>query len=175
MWKKQFGLFLDGRIWRCKGRLEKAELPYSARYPALLPKNHPLTVLIIRECHECVIHNGVKETLEEMRSKYWIIYGKQVVLQVLFKCVICQWYEGLPQSAPQPPSLPQFRVKETSIHICWTGFCRTAVHQDPRTSDRKKVWICLYTCCVVRAVHLDVVPDMTVDAFLRCFRRFTSR
>ena len=26
MWKKQFGLFNDGRIWRCKGRLEKAEL-----------------------------------------------------------------------------------------------------------------------------------------------------
>ena len=23
MWKKQFGLFLDERIWRCKGRLEK--------------------------------------------------------------------------------------------------------------------------------------------------------
>ena len=31
--------------------------------------------LIIRECHEYVIHNGVKETLEQTRSKYWIIYS----------------------------------------------------------------------------------------------------
>ena len=56
IWKKQFGLFLDGRIWRCKGRLEKVELQYSARYPASLPKNHPLTVLIIRESHERVMN-----------------------------------------------------------------------------------------------------------------------
>ena len=39
----------------------------------------------------------------------------------------------------------------------------------------KKVWICLYTCCVVRAVHLDLVPDMSTPAFLRSFRRFTAR
>ena len=79
MWKKQFSLFLDGRIWRCKGRLEKADLPYSAKYSALLPKQHALTDLIIRESHECVMHNGVKEILAETRSKYWIIYGRQSV------------------------------------------------------------------------------------------------
>ena len=39
----------------------------------------------------------------------------------------------------------------------------------------KKTWMCLYTCCVVRAVHLDLVPDLTTPAFLRCFRRFVSR
>ena len=89
MWKGQFGLFLDGRIWRCKGRLEKADLPFSTRHPALLPKHHPLTDLIIRESHERVMHNGVKETLAETRSKYWIIHGRQCVRRVLFKYVIC--------------------------------------------------------------------------------------
>ena len=39
----------------------------------------------------------------------------------------------------------------------------------------KKVWICLYTCCVVRAVHLDLVSDQTTPAFLRCFKRFVAR
>ena len=38
-----------------------------------------------------------------------------------------------------------------------------------------KVWICLFTCCVVRAVHLDLVPDLTTPAFLRCFKRFVAR
>ena len=38
-----------------------------------------------------------------------------------------------------------------------------------------KVWICLYTCCVVRAVHLDLVPDMTAEAFIRSFKCFTAR
>ena len=123
MW--QFGLFLDGNIWRCKGRLENAEFPYSARHPALLPNHHPLTVLIIRESHERVMHNGVKETLAEARSKYWIIHGRQIVRQVLLKCVICRQYEGLPQPAPRPPPLPQFRVREepafTYVGLDFTG------------------------------------------------------
>ena len=37
------------------------------------------------------------------------------------------------------------------------------------------MWLCLFTCCVVRAVHLDLVPDMTTSAFLRCLKRFVSR
>ena len=47
--------------------------------------------------------------------------------------------------------------------------------RDMVTSATRKVWICLYTCCVTRAVHLDIVPDMTAQAFIRCFKRFTSR
>ena len=34
---------------------------------------------------------------------------------------------------------------------------------------------CLYTCCVTRAVHLEVVPDLMTAAFLRCLKRFTAR
>ena len=41
--------------------------------------------------------------------------------------------------------------------------------------DAKKVWICLYTCCATRAVHLEVVPNMTTEAFINCFRLFTAR
>ena len=41
--------------------------------------------------------------------------------------------------------------------------------------NNKKVWICLYTCCVVRGVHLELVPDLTADSFLRCFKQFTAR
>lgn len=44
------------------------------------------------------------------------------------------------------------------------------------TSDEeRKVWICLFTCCSTREVHFEVVPNMTSEAFLRCFRRFVAR
>ena len=39
----------------------------------------------------------------------------------------------------------------------------------------KKVWLCLFTCCTTRAVHLDTVPDLTADSFLRCFKCFSAR
>ena len=42
-------------------------------------------------------------------------------------------------------------------------------------SKRRKVWLCLYTCCVTRAVYLDLVPNQNALTFLRRFKRFTSR
>ena len=47
--------------------------------------------------------------------------------------------------------------------------------KEPSRSSEAKVWICLFTCCVVRAIHLEVVPDMTTQSFIRSFKRFTAR
>ena len=38
-----------------------------------------------------------------------------------------------------------------------------------------KVYVCLFTCATTRAVHLELVTDMTASAFLRAFRRFAGR
>ena len=37
------------------------------------------------------------------------------------------------------------------------------------------MYICLFTCATTRAVHLEVVLDMTVNSFMLAFWRFTSR
>ena len=45
-----------------------------------------------------------------------------------------------------------------------------------RGSDgEQKVYICLFTCPASRAVHLEIVNDLTPECFLQAFRRFTSR
>ena len=63
-WKQQFNLVLDeNRIWRCKGRLENANITDSAKYSILLDSSHHLTYLIVQRCHERMFHNGTKETL----------------------------------------------------------------------------------------------------------------
>ena len=38
-----------------------------------------------------------------------------------------------------------------------------------------KVWICLFTCCITRAVHLELVLDMSALTFIRCLKRFIAR
>ena len=40
---------------------------------------------------------------------------------------------------------------------------------------KTKVYICFFTCATTRAIHLEVVEDLTVEAFLLAFRRFASR
>ena len=84
MWRRQFGLYQDGDgIWRCGGRLGHANIPPETKHPALLPRNHYLTELMVRRAHERVIHNGVKETLTELRSRFWIIKGRSLVRKLI--------------------------------------------------------------------------------------------
>lgn len=174
---KQFNLFKDeGGVWRCGGRLANAELPYAVKFPILLPRSHPITSLIVKQAHEHVIHNGVKETLTEIRSQYWIPRGRSLTRKIIHQCVTCRRFEGLPFKAPQPPPLPECRVKETPA-FSFTGvdFAGPLMINTTQSSHSTKVWIALFTCYVTRAVHLDVVPDQSTLAFIRCLKRFVAR
>ena len=76
--QEQLGLYEDTDfVIRCEGRLEKAALNYETRFPAILPRDSTTTDLIVRKAHEDVFHHGVKATLNEVRSKYWITKGRQ--------------------------------------------------------------------------------------------------
>ena len=45
-----------------------------------------------------------------------------------------------------------------------------------RKSSRDTVYIALFACFASsRAVHLDLVPDLSTETFLRCLKRFISR
>lgn len=177
LWKHQFDLFVDeSQLWRCGGRMSNSGLPSSAQTPILLDKNHPLTALIVMEAHRRVMHNGVKETLTELRSVYWLVRGRQFVRRVIHRCLKCRKLEGQPyQSVPSPP-LPEYRVRR-SRPFCYTGvdFAGPLYVKQSVISESRKVWLCLYTCCATRAVHLDLVPNLSALAFLRSFKRFTSR
>ncbi|XP_074629582.1 uncharacterized protein LOC141887215 [Acropora palmata] len=110
-WEGEFGVFSDPNgILRCGGRLGNADLSESQRHPALLDANHHVTPLILRACHERVHHNGVKETLTELRSRFWIVRGRQVEKKLLHECAICRRLQGKPYSPPTAPSLPSFRI-----------------------------------------------------------------
>ena len=80
LWRHQLELFLDQhKVWRCGGRLNKADIPYSTKHPILLSKQHRLATLIAEYAHERTMHGGVKETLTEIRSK--LVCKRQTVCE----------------------------------------------------------------------------------------------
>ena len=48
------------------------------------------------------------------------------------------------------------------------------VKTDAITQWNGKVWLCLNTCCVVRAVHVDILFDLSVQSFIKSFKRFAA-
>ena len=176
-WKHKLGLFKDENgVWRCGGRMSNSSLPPSAQNPILLNPNHHLTNLLVLEAHKRVLHNGTRETLAELRSTYWVVRGRQVVKKLLHSCVTCRRYEGAPCKGISSPPLPDFRVsKSRPFQTTGVDFAGPLYVRASDVSRTTKVWMVLYTCYVTRAVHLDLVQEMSAETFLRSFRRFTAR
>ena len=144
-WKQQFKMFMDEfGLWRCGGRLTNPDMPQPSKHPNLLETTHPVTTLIVKDCHEKVMHNGVRETLSELRSRYWINRGRSFIRRILHECLVCKKMQGQHYINPRSPPLPEFRVQQaqpfTSCGVDYAG--------PLYLKDTSKVWISLFTCCV---------------------------
>ena len=81
---KQLGLRLtsDGLI-RSFGRLQNSDLSYESKMPMLIPKEHYLTTLSIRDVHERNnLHPGTSRVLSKVREKFWIPGGRRAINSV---------------------------------------------------------------------------------------------
>jgi len=101
-----------GGVLKCRGRLENSDLDMESQEPIILAKDHRLTKLLIEECHRKVHHGGIRVTLGELRSRFWVPKGRQVVKKVLRECVTYKKEQCKPFGAPPTAALPEFRVRE---------------------------------------------------------------
>jgi len=102
--------FLDDEgLIRVGGRLRNAQVSYSRRYPIVLPCNHHITTLIIRDAHYRSLHSGVQTLLSNLQESFWILSAKSTVRKVLRGCIVC--FKAKPVSAQQiMGDLPENRV-----------------------------------------------------------------
>lgn len=160
----KFGLREDEEgLVRCKGRLEYSDLECETREPIILPKKHHLTFLQIKQCHDKLLHSGVRSTLAELRSRFWVPKGRQVVKRVLNQCVVSKKLEGRSFAQPPTASLREFRVKPappfSRVGVDFAG----PLFVKAKNGQMRKVYITLFTCCVTTAVHLELVDDLSVE------------
>ena len=173
------GLFEDQKgILRCGGRLHNVPLSYDARFPIILPQKHPITELVIRKYHNRVMHNGMKGTLTDVRSRFWIVRGRRAVHDVISRCVTCKKLEGLAYSASPQPPLPHFSVSDdfasSRLRVGFTGpvFVKDLYSRSKRCN---KAYIAIIICASSRTVHLELLPDLSTPSFLKSFKRLIAR
>ena len=173
--QKQLRLELDDLgILRCCGRLQNANLSEQAKYPKLLPRREHFTQLLIQYVHERLIHCGVSHTLASLRHEYWILKGRMEVKTVLSRRLVCRRQEGPSFCLPRMPPWPKERVAQ-SKPFQYIGLDYLGPLLVKEGSEVVKVWVCLFTCLTIRAIHLEWVMNLTPDKFLSCLRRFVAR
>ena len=75
--EKSLKVFEDG-FKRLKGRFGNTGFDYDVRHPLLVRGGESwFTILLVRDCHERVMHSGVEATLSRLRRRFWLVRGRQ--------------------------------------------------------------------------------------------------
>ncbi|XP_062704017.1 uncharacterized protein LOC134286424 [Aedes albopictus] len=168
--------FLDSEgIIRVGGSLRLSDQPFLAKHPALLPSNHPLARLIAKSYHLALIHGGGRLTLAAMREKFWPIHGR-LVRSVLRSCYRCARANFVPTSQ-HIGQLPLHRITPGRPFVVTGMDYAGPVYLKPvhKRAVAMKAYICIFICFCTKAVHIELVSDLSTQAFLSARRRFIAR
>ena len=163
-------ILVDGIIY-VKSRI--MHNPEKKQNLILLPSEHHFTELIIWNCHRSLHHSGVRDIMAKLRNDYWIIRMRQTIKRVLHSCVICNRWRAKHYNVEVSP-LPPERVTYTrSFSASGLDFAGPVILYD--TPVGEKAYILLFTCTSTRAVHLELVSNLSTYNFLLAFKRFVGR
>ncbi|XP_011860104.1 PREDICTED: uncharacterized protein LOC105557467 [Vollenhovia emeryi] len=170
--------FLDQEdLLRVGGRLRHSALPYETKHQLILPSHNRFTQLVIEHEHARLLHAGPQATLGALRLQYWILGARGIIRAIVHKCVPC--FKAGPRASQQVMgNLPSFRVKPSrpfdnlGVDYCGPIFVREG---NRRNARRSKAWIAIFVCLVTKAVHIELVTNLSTEGLLNALKRFIGR
>ncbi|XP_068209384.1 uncharacterized protein [Palaemon carinicauda] len=171
--------FLDEQgILRVGGRIVNSDLSLKEKKPIIVPGRHHTAMLLVRHYHGKVRHQGRHFTDGAVRSAgLWIVGGKRLISSFIHKCVTCrklkrktecQIMSDLPEDRLEPS--PPF----TNVRVDAFGPWRIVSRRTRGGYANSKRWAILFSCLVTRAVHIELIEEMSSSAFINALRRFIS-
>ena len=155
-----------------RGRLSKASLLMTSRYPLILDSNYTAIRLLIQHTHELNCHCGPEQIRNFLMESYWILQCRAVVKQTFRHCRRLIQDVSIPKMADlhreRLPKIPQIVFETTGLDFIWPF----PVKNDNKLFSR---YVLLFTCLVLRAVHLEVWNNLSTDQTIICIRSFVSR
>jgi len=171
--------FLDeDHIVRVGGRLKNAAtLDVDQRHPIVLPADCHFTRLLFKYEHERCMHGGPQATLCSLRTRYWPLNGRNIARSIVHECVTCFRYKPIVVQ-PILGNLPAERVEPTRAFLsCGIDFAgpfmiKTSMR---RNAPLVKAYVCIFVCFSTKAVHIELVGDLSTPAFINALNRFFDR
>ncbi|XP_054868653.1 uncharacterized protein LOC129349462 [Amphiprion ocellaris] len=166
--------FVDEQgVLRVGGRLTRSSLHPHIKHPAIIPKSSHVSTLLIKHFHEKVQHQGRGLTVNELRSNgLWITGCSSAVASHIFKCTTCRRYRRNTQDQ-RMSDLPEDRM-ETTPPFSYRGIdCFGPFYVKDGRKELKRYGL-LFTCMCSRSIHIEMLEDLTSDAFINALRCFIS-
>lgn len=175
---QRLSLFVDEfGLSRVGGRIRYTRFAFEKKHPAVIPPKHHLSLLIMKNEHLRLLHAGPQFLLSSIREKFWPIQGRNLARLVVHHCVTC--FRSKPRNpTPLMGNLPASRATLLHpFHITGVDYAGPIFVKDKkgRGSKTNPAYICLFVCFAVKAVHIELVTDLTTECFLAAFRMFVSR
>lgn len=170
-------IFMDENgLLRIDGRVRYANIPYDTRFPILLPSDHKLSLLIARAIHIKTLHGGPSLILATMRQRFWPLRGRDLARRTVRRCVTC--FRCQPKSTTQIMApLPAVRLTQarpflfSGMDYCGPFFIRPLNGRGASV----KMYVALFICLVVKAVHIEIVADLTAVSCVNAVKRIVGR
>ncbi|XP_055527503.1 uncharacterized protein LOC129720107 [Wyeomyia smithii] len=165
----------DGLI-HVGGRLLNASIPESRKHPFILNHHHLLTLLIMRHYHLKLFHAGQQLLIASVRERFWPTSIHSLARRVIHECIAC--LKNKPKVLEQlMADLPPERVTPSSPFLkVGVDYCGPFLISYPNRKARPvKCYVAIFVCLAVKAVHLELVTDLTTAAFLAALKRFVAR
>ncbi|GFX90187.1 integrase catalytic domain-containing protein [Trichonephila clavipes] len=160
-------------ILRISSRINEAKFHSHEINPIITPKESKFTELIVKEKHLRLLHGGVTLTLSQIRRKYWIPQGRQLIRKIINRCLACKKYSFKPADQLSG-QLPCDRISQslpfTVIGVDFTGLVYVKLG-----NNTEKSYIALFMCAVTRAVQIELVSGLSTRKFILALRCFLSR
>lgn len=173
---KNLAPFLSDGIIRVGGRLGHAPVSEGRKHPILLPAKHPFTDLVVRYFHEKMLHAQPQLLIASVRSQFWPLRIRNTARRIVHTCVSC--FRCRPTNLEQlMGDLPEERVTPT-LPFLSTGvdLCGPFKYRHPELRNKFTIcYVAVFVCLTTKAVHVEMVGDLTTGAFLASLRRFVAR
>ena len=157
--------------------MQNAQLCYSVRHPAILHGKHRITKLIIYSEHLRLLHAGPTLVTASLSRRYHVIGSRKTVYSVTRGCIVCRRISA----RPQPQILGQLPTEQLTpglvfdyVGVDYAGpvYIKYGFVRKPTVI---KAYICVFVSLSVKAVHLELVSNLTTEAFIAALRRFIAR
>ncbi|XP_056016872.1 uncharacterized protein LOC130053556 [Ostrea edulis] len=176
-WISKLDPFLNNKdILQVGGRLRHSEFDLGERNPILMPGKHRVSRLLVVHHHEETHHQGRHITEGAIRNAGWWITGaKRLISSIIHKCVKCRRGRGKflnQKMADLPPERLKSSPPFTYVGIDCFGPWNVTTRKTRGGSADSKRWAVLFTCLCSRAVHIEVIEQMSTPSFINALRRF---